>query len=120
MYYPSDANILVEETSYTLYDARRSPRSEYHLYPATSLFLEHANAGDLVAVLPAARSDDLCILVAERGGQPEADILVAYFPHGAPSLERFVFVDTGPRVETNSEVISTIQALAHALDFELR
>lgn len=120
MYCPSNADIVFEEASYTMYDSRRPPRSEYHLYPATRLFLERANAGDLLVVFRTRRPDDLCIVVAERGGPPEAGLLAAYFPHGAPTLERFVFLEAVSDVESGSEIMRTLQALAHTLGYELR
>lgn len=119
LYCPSDGDILIDETDYTLYDARKPPRSEYHLYPATRLFLDHANAGDLMAVFRTKRPDDLCILVAERGGEPEARLLAAYFPDGAPRMERFVFSDTISAYEPSSEIVQTLQDLARSLSFDL-
>lgn len=119
MYCPSNADILFEETDYTLYDARRPPRSEYHLYPATRLFIEHANAGDLVVVFRTKRPDDLCIVVAERGGPTEAGLLAAYFPRGAPPLERFFFLDGSSDVGSSSDGMRTLQVLARTLGFEL-
>lgn len=120
MYCPSSADILFEETGYTLYDARRPPRSEYHLYPATRLFIEHAQAGDLLAVFRTKLNEDLCIVVAGRDGPTETGLLAAYFPYGAPSLERFVFLDAGPETEAEPESIRTLRVLAHSLGFELR
>ena len=120
MYCPSKADILFEETGYTLYDARRPPRSEYHLYPATRLFIEHAQAGDLLVVLRTKVHDELCIVVAGRGGPAEAGLLAAYFPYGAPSLERFVFLDARPAVEAESESMRTLRVLAYSLGFEFR
>lgn len=119
MYCPSRADILFEETGYTLYDARRPPRSEYHLYPATRLFMEHAQAGDLLAVLRTRVHEDLCIVVAGSGGPTEAGLLAAYFPYGAPSLERFVFLDARPAAEAESESMRTLRVLAYSLGFEL-
>ena len=119
LYCPSDGDILIDETDYTLYDARKPPRSEYHLYPATRLFLDHANAGDLVAVFRTIGPDDLCIVVAERGGEPEAGLLAAYFPDGAPTMERFVFSDTSSNRDPSSEILRTLQDLARSLGFEL-
>ena len=120
MYCPSKGDILFEETVYTLYDARRPPRSEYHLYPATRLFIGHAQAGDLLVVLRTKVHDDLCIVVAARGGPAEAGLLAAYFPYGAPSLERFVFLEAVPAAEAESESIRTIRDLAYSVGFEFR
>jgi hypothetical protein len=120
LYWPSNADIQFDETDYTLYDARRPPRSEYHLYPATRLFIDEANAGDLVVVFRTKKPDDLCIVVAERGGPAEAGLLAAYFPDGAPPLERFVFSDSESDAESSSEIMRTLNALACALGFELQ
>jgi hypothetical protein len=119
MYCPSDGDILFEETDYTLYDARRRPRSEYHLYPATRLFIEHANAGDLVAIFRTKWPDDLCIVVAERGGQTEAALLAAYFPHGEPTLERFVFSDASFDYEASRDVLRALHDVARSIGIEL-
>lgn len=111
--------MLCEDTRYTLYDARKPPRTEYHLYPATRLFVDHANAGDLLVILRTGVQDDLCIVVAERGSSMESSLLTTYFPSGTPALERFAFPDAAHSVELDSEGPRSLVDLARNLGFEL-
>ena len=119
MYFPADGDPLCEDTRYTLYDSRKPPRTEYHLYPKTRLFLEHANAGDLLAVFRSGSRDDLCILVAERGCAMEGSLLATYFPSGIPALERFAFPDQHRRLDPGAEQHRVLIDLARSLDFDL-
>ena len=118
-YCPSDGDILCEDTGYTLYDARKPPRSEYHLYPATRLFLDHANAGDLLVILRTGAHDDLCIVVAERGSSMESSLLSTYLPSGAGALERFEFSEAPVGLDLNSGSARSLVDIAHNLGFEL-
>ena len=119
VYYPADGDPVCEEASYTLYDARKQPRSEYHLYPKTRLFLEHANAGDLLVVFRSSSRDDLCILVTERGGEMEKSLLATYFPTPTPALERFTFPNRHRCLDASSEQQRVLIDLALGLGFDL-
>ena len=119
VYFPANADPLCDDTGYTLYDSRKPPRTEYHLYPKTRLFLEHANAGDLLGVFRSGSRDDLCILVAERGCAMEKSLLATCFPTGIPPLQRFTFPDQNRRLDPGAEHQRVLMDLAQSLDFDL-
>jgi hypothetical protein len=94
-FHPSEGAPLVEDTTYTFYQARKPPRSEFRLYPATTLFQEHAHPGDLLLVFRSPVDDGLRLVVAERGSRAEAEILDAFFRRDVPSLDSFRYVTGG-------------------------
>lgn len=120
VYSPMTGEAICEDTTYTLYDARTAPRSEYHLYPSTRLFLEKASAGDLLFISRSGQSDDLCIVVAERGGALEHDLLSRCFSGEPPALDRFRFPNradwTGAPETTR---LGSVRMLAQKLGYSL-
>jgi hypothetical protein len=93
-YYPAAGDAVVESSRYTYYQARKPPRSEFRLYPRTSLFLTEAHAGDLMLVFRSPADSEMHLVVAERGSRAEAEILEAFFARDVPSLDRFRYVDS--------------------------
>lgn len=82
----------VEEATYTLYQARKPPRSEYKLYPKTRIFMENARAGDLLLVFRQEGSDTLMVIVARTGTRAEQELLDALFAGNGRALQAFQVV----------------------------
>ena len=95
VFYGATPEPEVDETTYTLYQARKPPRSEYRLYPATRLFQERASEGDLMVVFRRPGTLTLSIIVAAQGSAFEAELLETLFADDAPSLETFEYVESG-------------------------
>lgn len=104
---------LLAESTFTLYDARKPPRSEYRLYYDTAVFRE-AEAGDLL-VLFSEDGSSLSALVARAGTRVERDLLEAL---GSPSdelLERFRFVAPLPLAPAATRELASALASAPAI-----
>jgi hypothetical protein len=103
---------LVVETTYTLYQGRQAPRSEYHLYPATRIFLEHAREGDLLLIYREPGSTTLRAFVAPAGSRAETTLLDAMFAGQVPNLDQFRFVDAQKERKGAEAVADTLQPAA--------
>ena len=107
------ADPVIEETTYTLYQGRKAPRSEYHLYPATRLFLDHAREGDLLLVYREPGTTALRAIVAPARSQAETALLDAMFAGEVPSLDAFRFVEApGESARASAKLASTLRPAA--------
>jgi hypothetical protein len=93
-YYPIDGEPQIESTSYTYYQARKPPRSEFRLYPHTGMFQDEAHEGDLLVVFRSPAHTALRMVAAERGSRAELELLEAFFARDVPSLDRFRYVES--------------------------
>ena len=67
MFCPSEGDLIIDDTHYTLYDARSHHEASYHLYPRTDLFANAQAPGISWSCSAPGCEDELCIVVAERG-----------------------------------------------------
>ena len=119
VYCPVTGEMVFEESHYTLYDARTPPRTEFHLYPATHLFVDHGNAGDLLVIMRAGTREELCIIVAQRGSAMESSLLASFLSGVAPVEARFQFPSEERHLDLDKDAVRTLVELADRLGFAL-
>ncbi len=119
LFWPTAGDPVCDDTTYTLYDARKAPRTEYHLYPKTRLFTDCANAGDLLVIFRSGQGEDLCILVAERDSDMERCLLARYFGASVPGLDRFTFPESDECLDATTGHAQRLLELTQNLGFDL-
>jgi hypothetical protein len=97
---------VIDEATFTLYQARKPPRSEYHLYPKTQIFRDWARAGDLLVVFREPGSDALRIVAVAKGSEPEKQLLDLLFEGRVPDLDEFRFVEGPVGASANAGTLS--------------
>lgn len=118
IYLDDESEPVLDESQYTLYDARADnpSRSEWHLYYTSRQLSAHVRPGDLLVLYRPSEGRDLHGVVTRAGSRREERLLDALMLRDRSVLREFRFVDPGDATGAASQEIAT--ALAAGGDIE--